>query len=223
MTKGLIIFAREPLPGRVKTRLAQDIGDQAAIEIYTAMLEDTLEQANRLDSVQPLLFWSLETSTLPVLNQYPQISMHAQQGKDLGERMAAALAHSFNTGFCPCCIIGTDSPDLPAKHIHEAFELLERDESDVVFGPANDGGYYLVGLRKTWSGLFEGIPWSTSVVLEENLRQAKMLGLRTSLLPSWYDIDTLEDLRRLSGSSINNATRTHQAAQELFYRQPDVK
>jgi hypothetical protein len=216
MNKSLIIFAREPLPGRVKTRLAQVIGDQAATDFYAAMLEDTLEQASRLASVQPLMFWSLENSRMPILKHYPQLPMYAQQGNDLGERMATAFEQVFNNNCSPCCIIGTDSPDLPSKYVLQAFEQLERNETDVVFGPAEDGGYYLIGLRQNCPGLFDSIPWSTSLVLEKNLRQAKRLGLRTSLLPTWYDIDTIDDLRRLDRSPITTAARTHRAAQQLL-------
>ena len=216
MNKSLLIFAREPLPGRVKTRLAQVIGDQSATDLYSAMLEDTLEQAGRLDSVQPFLFWALKNWEMPFLQDHPHLAMYAQQGNDLGERMAGAFEQAFSNNSNPCCIIGSDSPDLPSNYILQAFALLEDDETDVVFGPAEDGGYYLIGLRENCPGLFNGIPWSTSQVLAKNLAQAKLLGLRTSLLPVWYDIDTFDDLRRFCCSPSTTAIRTRLVAQQLL-------
>lgn len=215
MNKGLIIFAREPLPGKVKTRLALDLGDQAAAELYAAMLGDVLEQAAALDHVRPLLFWSLETASMPCYPAFPHLQMFEQHGTTLGDRMAAAFESAFKSGIEACCIIGSDSPDLPAEYIRQAFDHLEHDEADAVFGPAEDGGYYLLGLRRSWQGLFKDIPWSTAAVLESSLERAEELGLRTTLLPTWYDLDELKDLLRLLDSPEASAPRTREVAHKL--------
>ena len=130
--------------------------------------------------------------------------------------MATAFESAFDSGMEACCIIGTDSPDLPAEYIGKAFDHLDNDEVDVVFGPAEDGGYYLLGLKRCWPGLFQDIPWSTEAVLETSIKRAGKLGLRTILLPIWYDLDEMKDLRRLLDSPEAAAPRTREAAHRLL-------
>jgi len=143
MKKALIIFAREPVPGKVKTRLARDVGEQEAAELYAAMLADVLEKAVSLDDVRPLVFRALETGILPDGPEFPGLEMLEQQGADLGERMNNAFIRALSLGIDACCCIGSDLPDLPLDYIRQAFRELEQSETDVVFGPAEDGGYYL--------------------------------------------------------------------------------
>lgn len=216
MTKGLIIFAREPVPGKVKTRLGRAVGDHAAAELYRAMVTDVLEQAALLPEVRPFLFWSLAGIDLPGSPDLSVMEAHRQQGADLGQRMANAFELAFEHGCTACCIIGTDAPDLPTGYIRQAFDLLGRNEAEAVFGPAEDGGYYLLGLRQAQSGLFEDIAWGTSQVLTASMERARELGLRTALLPLWYDIDTEDDLSRLLDSPGMNAPRTREAAARLL-------
>jgi len=211
MKKGLIIFAKEPLPGKVKTRLAQDVGDQAAAELYGAMLGDVLEKAVSLDDVRPMVFWVLETGRIPDHTEFPGLEMFEQQGSDLGERMKNAFISAFDLGIEACCCIGSDLPDLPVEYVRQAFRDLERAETDVVFGPAEDGGYYLVGIKTMHDRLFTGIAWSSSRVLESSLERAREMELRTGLLPAWYDIDMIGDLRRLLLSPGQAAPRTRSA------------
>lgn len=216
MSRGLIIFAREPVPGRVKTRLAGAMGHLAAAELYAAMLADVLEQAASIPGIRPLLFWDCAGASIPACPGLPPMESFEQAGTTLGRRMADAFGRAFGLGCEVCCIIGSDSPDLPLEYIRQAFELLERDRSDAVFGPADDGGYYLLGLRRTWTELFEDIAWGTPQVLAASLELAHGLGLRTELLPSWYDIDTLDDLARLLDSPGTSAPRTRGAAAGLL-------
>ena len=215
MSRGLIVFVREALPGRVKTRLAGDLGVGAATELYAAMRADVLESASSLADVRLLVFWAVEQGALPVLQELPRLEMFAQKGATLGERMAAAFVTAFASGIRNCCIIGSDSPDLPLRHIEEAFQALEQDRADVVFGPAADGGYYLLGMRRLWGRLFEDVFWSSPQVLETSLERARELNLRSLLLPPWYDLDTIADLRRLAASDGRNAPRTRQALLHL--------
>jgi len=221
MSRGLIIFARQPVPGRVKTRLAGAVGAPAAAELYSAMLADVLEQAAALPGIRPLLFWDCDGTGTPHRPDVPAMESFEQRGADLGLRMADAFGRAFGLGCEVCCVIGSDSPDLPPKYIRQAFALLESGETDVVFGPAEDGGYYLVGMKEIHPHLFADIAWSTPAVLATSLERARGLGLRTSLLEPWYDIDTLDDLARLLGTSATNAPRTRRAAAGLL-RDRDV-
>ena len=194
MTRGLIIFAREPHVGTVKTRLARDLrSHRAATDLYAAMLGDVLASAATMDDTRLLLFWALKNGAVPAFS-LPRLEMFDQQGEDLGERMANAFDRAFASGCETCCIIGSDSPDLPTDYIRQAFGFLERDEAEAVFGPAEDGGYYLLGLRRVPQQLFEEIAWSSPEVLRTSLERARLCGLRTALLPLWRDIDTVEDL-----------------------------
>jgi len=216
VNKGLIIFAREPVPGRVKTRLARYLGDQAATDLYAAMLKDVLENTAELKGVRTMTFWATDGGPAPELPAPHIIESFVQSGMNLGDRMAAAFETAFSSGVEACCIIGSDSPDLPAEYIRQAFDLLEHDETDTVFGPAEDGGYYLLGLRRNWLGFFQNIPWSTTAVLEASLKRAGELGLRITLLPTWYDLDELKDLLRLLESPETSAPRTREVAHKLM-------
>jgi len=190
----LILFAREPLPGRVKTRLAAVMGDQAAVELYRAMLRDVLDISRKLTDVDTVVYWDCEEKALPLLADIYQCSSRRQISGDLGQRMQAAFVEMFADGFESCCIIGSDAPDLPLSFIREAYQLLENQRTDAVFGPSADGGYYLLGLKRLYPQLFSGIDWSTSHVLRQSLDGARTGGVLTQLLPVWHDIDTMEDL-----------------------------
>lgn len=211
--KGLIVFAREPLPGRVKTRLAAAIGDQAAVELYRAMLRDVLDLSRRLTDVETVIYWDCEEKSLPRLEQIYRCGSRRQIPGDLGQRMQAAFEEMFADGFESCCIIGSDTPDLPHAYILDAFELLEDRRFDAVLGPSADGGYYLLGLKRLYPQLFHGIDWSTSHVFRQSLAAAGSAGAVAGLLPEWYDIDTPEDLDafikrsgRFSGNGCDTAT-----------------
>ena len=194
MTKGLIVFAREPVPGKVKTRLASSIGDLAASKQYEDMLQNVLKTTRQLSDVETVIFWDCEVESLPLLaEKYLCCSLFQSPG-NLGQRMQAAFEKMFSSGFELCCIIGSDAPDLPHSYIMEAFDLLEMQQADAVFGPSMDGGYYLLGVRQVWPQLFAHIPWSSVDVLHQSLAAACDSGLTTTLLPVWQDIDTLEDL-----------------------------
>lgn len=220
MTRGLIVFAREPVPGTVKTRLARDLGKEAATELYAAMLADVLEQAASLDDLRVLVFWSQEGDTLPYYPAYPRLQMFRQSGGTLGERMAAAFSAAFARGIHACCIIGSDAPDLPAEYIRQAFDALEHGQADVVFGPARDGGYYLLGMKRLWEPLFEDIAWSSPQVLAASCERAAELNLATTLLPVWHDIDTIDDLQRLAASAAADALRTRAALRTIPHLLP---
>jgi rSAM/selenodomain-associated transferase 1 len=194
MKKELIVFAREPLPGEVKTRLGVAIGDNAAAELYESMLLDVLKTTRQLSDVNTVVFWDCKKNSLPLMAERYRCSSRRQIPGDLGQRMQGAFEEMFADDCELCCIIGSDAPDLPLSYILQAYQLLETTHTDIVLGPSTDGGYYLLGLRQVWPQLFANIPWSTPDVLEQSLAAAQGLGLTVSLLPEWQDIDTLEDL-----------------------------
>lgn len=194
MKSGLIVFAREPVPGAVKTRLAAAIGDRAAAELYETMLQDVLKAVRQLDDAEAVVYWDCEEESLPLLAERYSCRSRRQSGGDLGKRMGTAFGEMFADGSDVCCIIGSDAPDLPLPYIREACRLLETQRADVVLGPSRDGGYYLLGMRRFWPRLFTDIRWGSASVLEQSLAAARGSGLTAALLPEWQDIDTLEDL-----------------------------
>lgn len=194
MKRGLIVFAREPVPGAVKTRLAASIGDRAAAELYETMLQDVLKTARQLNDVEIVVFWDCEEAALPLLAERYRCCARLQSPGDLGQRMQTAFEEMCANGSDVCCIIGSDAPDLPFSYILDAYRLLAAEQPDVVFGPSRDGGYYLLGLRRVWPQLFTNIPWSCADVLARSLAAARDAGLTAALLPEWQDIDTVSDL-----------------------------
>lgn len=210
MDKALLIFAKQPLPGSVKTRLSPPLTFQAAADIYGCMLSDTLLKVAEVSGVERLLFFEPSCGAADFFQEYfPGIRAFPQQGNGLGERLETSFETAFSLGFKSVAAIGTDSPDLPLPYLEESFRLLEKGPADAVFGPAEDGGYYLVALRSCHPGLFRKIPWSTDRVLEKSLAAATALGLQVACLPVWHDMDTVEDLQRfLAGGSSEYAPRT---------------
>ncbi|TSK04471.1 MAG: glycosyltransferase [Geobacter sp.] len=192
MKRAIAIFAKKPLPGKVKTRLSPALSPQQAADLYHCMLLDTLERVAALDA-DKILFH--EGSAAFFREAAPGASLVAQAAGGLGTRLEHACDTLRSMGYGPCVVIGTDAPDLPVAYIEEAFRALEQG-SDAVFGPAGDGGYYLIGLRGGYGSLFRDIPWSTEKVLEKSLAQAKASGFFAPLLPPWHDLDCYEDLLR---------------------------
>ncbi|MBO3271923.1 TIGR04282 family arsenosugar biosynthesis glycosyltransferase [Hymenobacter defluvii] len=194
----LLIFAREPVLGRVKTRLAAGIGAEAALSVYRELLAHTAQAV--IEAQLPATVWLAEAPTSllapnEALPEWPGLPWQMQPAADLlGARMAHAFAEAFATGATRIAIIGTDCPGLTAAHLTQAFQLLT--DHDVVLGPADDGGYYLLGLRQPQPVLFENKTWSTPTVLADTLADAQRLGLRTALLPTLHDVDSAADLAR---------------------------
>lgn len=194
-SRAIIVFAKQPLPGQVKTRLQDTMSAENAAEFYAAMLQDTIDTVRTLSGVTPFIFYQQSSDAADYFRTLaPDMTSWEQTGDDLGMRMRAAFERVFAAGFNEAAIIGTDSPDLPPEHIYEAFALLEYEHTDVVFGPAKDGGYYLLALKRAWEELFTGLPWSSDSLLAESIERARDCCLGASLLPLWYDIDTAEDL-----------------------------
>ena len=191
----LIIFTRYPEPGKTKTRLIPLLGAEGAARFQRQMTQQTLAQVKELKAFRPL---SVEVHFAGGNQQLMQnwlgsdIIYRQQSQGDLGRRMALAFKESFSAGMTGVVIIGTDCPDLNAQLMVKAFHALE--QNDLVLGPALDGGYYLIGLRRLIPELFTGISWSTAEVLEQTIRIAQRLDLAIAFLPLLNDIDRPEDL-----------------------------
>ncbi len=183
----VLVFQKNEVLGRVKTRLASGMGDLRALEIYRHLVQSTYSVLE--DVLAPV--WTYFSDFIPETINPPIEKSFVQEGQDLGERMAHAFAKSFEAGMDKVILIGTDCPTLQSQHLNEAFEALTN--SDLVLGPATDGGYYLIGLKQRADYLFEGIAWSTAEVLAQTLAVATTHGLHFTLLNELSDIDTQED------------------------------
>ncbi|MEP6700956.1 MAG: TIGR04282 family arsenosugar biosynthesis glycosyltransferase [Bacteroidota bacterium] len=193
MKEVLIVFAKNPDAGKVKTRLAASIGNEAALFVYQNLLAHTVSITKELP-VEKFVFYS-ENVILQDIWDDKHFSKQVQAGNDLGERMKNAFADTFQKGYNKSVIIGTDCPELNAGIIIKAFDYL--DLYDVVIGPAEDGGYYLLGMKQLHSQVFENINWSTDAVFEETRMKCDTLKLNYALLPVLRDIDRVEDLKYL--------------------------
>jgi rSAM/selenodomain-associated transferase 1 len=197
LKKALLIFAKQPVPGKVKTRLSPPLFPEEAAELYRCMLGDVLATAAALTDVKQYLFYDGGEEALEYFRERaPAMTCVPQRGKELGERMENALRDVFSHGNGAAVIIGSDSPDLPAAFIEDAFGRLGQGEDVVVVGPSEDGGYYLIGMASLNRHLFRDIPWSSAHVMEETLKRAYGAHIAVSLLPMWRDVDTAADLER---------------------------
>jgi rSAM/selenodomain-associated transferase 1 len=191
----VLVFQKNEVLGKVKTRLAAGMGELRALEIYRQLVQMTYSALAEV----PASIWTYFSDFIPETVNFPIAKSFAQEGQDLGERMAGAFARSFEMGMDKVVLIGTDCPTLQSQHLNEAFEALT--DSDLVLGPATDGGYYLIGMKRRADYLFEGISWSTSQVLTETLNVASQHGLTTTLLQELNDVDTSEDWERYTSNS----------------------
>lgn len=187
----LLIFTKNPKPGRVKTRLAVDIGDQNALKLYRYLLQHTMEVTKKLPQ-EKWVFYSDEIPEKDIWDE-KHFSKKLQQGNDLGERMQNAFAEAFQQNYHKVIIIGSDLYDLQTGDLKQAFRKL--DESDVVIGPARDGGYYLLGMKSPHNALFQNKKWSTARVLEDSL--ANLKDKKVILLEERNDIDCVADIPNL--------------------------
>jgi len=189
----IIIFIKNPVLGKVKTRLAATLGDQKALEIYQRLLDVTRKTVTKVNAKYHLFYsdvidmdddWDIQ-----------EFDKYLQQGNDLGERMSAAFRNIFLQNDASVLqkvvIIGSDCPALTPDILEMAFTILE--DSDVVVGPTFDGGYYLLGMKEYHAALFENINWSTDTVYQETNDKSRLLHLNIADLPTLSDIDNESD------------------------------
>jgi rSAM/selenodomain-associated transferase 1 len=217
----LVIFAKAPVVGQVKTRLCPPLSATEATELARCFLFDVIARAVTLSAARVYVAFTPPESEhiFRALLPFP-IEYVPQRGDSLGEREVNIFIDLLQRENSCVVLIGSDIPTLPIEHIQEAFMLLKDSRCDAVLGPSSDGGYYLVGARAAHRALFENITWSTASVLAETLAQAHRHGLSVSLLPSWYDVDEQEDLRRLVSdlekpAESNRALRTREFLTQL--------
>ncbi|MFK7909592.1 MAG: DUF2064 domain-containing protein [Akkermansiaceae bacterium] len=231
----LLVFLKEPIPGKVKTRLAADVGDDEAARYYKAMVEILLKQLRGLQDCQirfcyapddagdAIRFWLLSemgaTSSdregvylAPVYpssqKNHQEIDFRAQGEGDLGDRLERAFAEAFADGFTSTAVIGTDCPSCGARWINASFSRLESDpQRNGVIGPSHDGGYYLLALQSPAPCLFQEISWGESKVLRSTLNAAEKNKIALTQLPELADVDHLADWEALLDSPLGPAVR----------------
>lgn len=187
--QALLIFTRNPEPGKCKTRLAATIGDRAALDIYIHLLRHTARECAGLATADKYVYYSEYPGADGIWDPgafHPEV----QAGPDLGARMQQAFETAFARGYKRVVLIGSDLPDLTTADLQQAFGALKTHEA--VLGPAADGGYYLIGLTRMIPGLFENKPWGGSRVLEATL--SDLSGIAVSLLSEKNDVDRYEDI-----------------------------
>ncbi len=193
--RSLAIFAKEPVPGRVKTRLASVISPAAAAEIARAFLLDGLDRFEQLPVRRVVVFDPPEAVAYFQSLAAGRYELQPQSSGDLGARLQNLFEQEFAGGAVAIVAIGIDSPTLPTSLVMQAFEELTR--ADVVLGPATDGGYYLLGCSRWLPEIFAEISWSTADVFRQTVDRVQAGHARLALLPPWYDVDTVDDWRFL--------------------------
>jgi rSAM/selenodomain-associated transferase 1 len=208
----LVVFAKAPIPGQVKTRLCPPLTPDEAATLHGSFVLDTLERTKAAATQFKLPFDRYlacsPSSThvfFKIMEERQGVTLIDQTGDDLGTRMAQAFENLFSRGYKHVLIVGTDVPSLPLEQYAQALTLLE--SHDLVLGPALDGGYYLIALNRSVPDLFTGIPWSTDQVLKLTQEKASTLGLKSALLAPWRDVDTIDDLQALVETSTLDAKK----------------
>ena len=190
----LIIFLKYPEPGKVKTRLAKDLGEEQAASLYSIMVKTILKNVPS-DSYNTVIYYDPPDKKEEVKTWIGEVKVRysPQVGNTLGDRITNAFKREFADGSGKAAIIGTDCVDVTTDIINQTMELL--DGYDVVIGPAQDGGYYLLGLRQFYPYIFEDIEWSTNRVLDQTIGKITGHKLKYSLLKTLKDIDTVDNLK----------------------------
>jgi rSAM/selenodomain-associated transferase 1 len=189
----IVIMAREPRPNKVKTRLIPSLDPETAAMLYYNFLLDRIAQVEGLEYPHPFIAYT-PLFAKPFFSALApsKFNLIPQTGINLGERLINVSKNLFEQDFSKVVIMDSDSPNLPSMYIIEAFKRLDTEK--VVLGTCEDGGYYLIGLRKHMPSLFIDIPWSTPQVTEVTLARASESGATISMLSKWYDVDTYSDL-----------------------------
>lgn len=205
----VLLFVKLPEPGKVKSRLARDIGGERALRLYECMVRDTLDMLHGAKIPFRIVFDPPQASEAMRKWLGKSHSFQPQTGDDLGERMESAFQAVFDEGAREAVLIGSDIPGLTASLVSEAFGAFGRH--DAVIGPANDGGYYLIGFRNSsfTRSIFHAMPWSTGSVFQETLERLRNSARKVFVLPECIDVDTRDDLRTLlSRQSAAGSSRT---------------
>ena len=208
----LTVMTKAPQAGQVKTRLVPPLTPDEAAELNKCFLRDTAaamssvianNEACGIAAYTPLGVEAAYADILPA-----DFTLLPQRGVSFGERLYFAAEDLLRCGFDAVCLIDSDSPTLPARNFSEAIRILKMQGDRIVLGPCDDGGYYLIGLKKPYRELFEQIDWSTERVLEQTRARAREIGLEVELLAHGYDVDDAASLRRLCNEVMRDNVRT---------------
>lgn len=205
----LLVVAKQPLPGQTKTRLCPPLSPVQAADLYECFLRDTLQVMRQVHDVESVIAFLPEGAQDYFRGLAPDMKLTCQVGASLGERLDHLLTEALLSGSPQAVVMDSDSPTLPAEYISQAFDQLT--EADVVIGPTRDGGYYLIGMKQPQPHLLRKVQMSTPRVLADTLALAESTGLTVSLLPAWYDVDTIDDLYQLN-EEITRLSRKESAA-----------
>jgi rSAM/selenodomain-associated transferase 1 len=190
MRPAIILFAKAPLAGHVKTRLQELLGADATLALHEAFVLDMLDKLLTLSDFADI---ELHTDIKTDVWWHAHVTIREQSAGDLGLKMLHALSAGLTEGRERVCIVGSDAPTLPAAHLH----TLLASPADVALGPCEDGGYYAIACRRAHAEMFRGVAWSSAATLAQTGQAAQNCGLSVELGPAWYDIDLPEDLLRL--------------------------
>ena len=194
--RALVIAAKPPRVGEVKTRLCPSLSLSQACALYECLLGDIISKMERYQGADFWIAFAPRGSRY-FSSHYGNKKLMAQRGRDLGKRLQHIFTELFLKGYQEVIVADSDSPTVPLSSVDQTYDLLDGGGCDVVLGPSRDGGYYLIGLAAAHPSLFRQIPWSSSAVLEKTMERASQLRLKVALLPLAYDIDAAEDLQRL--------------------------
>ncbi|MBI5048891.1 MAG: TIGR04282 family arsenosugar biosynthesis glycosyltransferase [Deltaproteobacteria bacterium] len=227
-SNALVVMLKAPVAGRVKTRLVPPLKAEDAARLYSYFIEDIFNRISILTDVDIIAALGTDLKSVPrvlakkVKRILPSgILVTPQKGKDLGERLANIFSLLFLKGYNKVAIIGTDSPDLPVEFIKKSFAMLI-GIVNLVIGPAEDGGYYLIAMSKDCRQIFKDIPWSTNMVFEKTIEKAQKAGLKSDILPIWYDVDDINNLKTLWSNTRLNIpeTKTSKLLKKIFKDTP---
>jgi rSAM/selenodomain-associated transferase 1 len=194
----VVIMTKAPRPGHVKTRLCPPLLATEAASLHEAFLRDTIDRVRALGQLDVAVAYTPPEDRDLVATACGDIALLPQSDGDLGARLATVFQAFLARDSRHVIVIGADIPTLPGAFVRRATVLLNRPGVDVVLGPAHDGGYYLVGMKRFHPTLFHEIPWSTERVYTVTMERAAEAGLRVASLPPWYDVDTPSDLTRVA-------------------------
>jgi rSAM/selenodomain-associated transferase 1 len=216
------VLARAPSDQKGKTRLLEGLGGLGGADLRRAILLDTLAALDAVHRADRFVLFTPREAGAEIAELGANARLMPQRGEMLGQRLEHAFADLFALGYDAAALIGSDLPTLPTFVIEQGLDALGRGLDPVVLGPADDGGYYFIGLRRPHPELFRGVPWSTGSVLAATREVADRLALEVMLLPSWYDVDGVADLARALGASEGRSPRHLRAWADTYQHSSPV-
>jgi rSAM/selenodomain-associated transferase 1 len=223
MPSAIVMMAKTPRPGTVKTRLCPPLSPEEAADLYRCFLLDTIAKLSTCRQASLFIAYTPRTDRGVFAALAPHLPLLPQRGRDLGARMADCFAQLFARGYTDVLLTGSDLPTLPLYMIHQALDLMAKPQIDVVLGPSEDGGYYLIGLHALHRELFADMTWSTPQVLAETVRRAQAQELQIAYLPPWFDVDTPADLARLQAMLTQDSNALLPHTQRFFRQCPPAR